>query len=385
MAVWLAEQGHDVHVITAPPYYPNWHVQPSYSKWFYKRNINSNLIVWRCPLFVPEKPSSLLRILHLASFAVSSLPILAIHLFWKPNIVFLVVPTLFCAPGAYLLAKFTGAKSILHIQDFEVDALLGLNLALSSSNNPILKRLAFFFEALMLKSFDLVSTISSGMMDRAKAKGVMPCNLKFLPNWSEIIHFQNAKSSPKLMLRLGVPSNKKIILYSGNMGEKQGLEHLILAAQKLQAKNDLVFLLVGDGVSKNRLIKMATDLNLTNVIFAPLQSYEDLPALLSSCDAHLVIQKRGVADAVLPSKLTNIFAVGGNALITADADTTLGMLAIDHPGIALIVDPESIDALVSGIKIVLSMQKPNGIAQKYAQEFLEKEQVLSKFFNNIKT
>lgn len=53
--------------------------------------------------------------------------------------------------------------------------------------------------------------------------------------------------------------------------------------------------------------------------FFPLQSYDALPALLKMGDCHLVVQKRGAADAVLPSKLTNILAVGGNAVITAEA------------------------------------------------------------------
>ncbi|NMG17759.1 hypothetical protein [Aromatoleum bremense] len=59
--------------------------------------------------------------------------------------------------------------------------------------------------------------------------------------------------------------------------------------------------------------------------------------LLASADCHhLVIQKRGAADAVLPSKLTNILAAGGNAVITTDADTTLGVLCTEHPGIAVL-------------------------------------------------
>ncbi|QTQ33548.1 WecB/TagA/CpsF family glycosyltransferase [Aromatoleum bremense] len=69
---------------------------------------------------------------------------------------------------------------------------------------------------------------------------------------------------------------------------------------------------------------------------APLQPYEGLPVLLASAACHLVIQKRGAADAVLPSKLTNILAAGGNAVITADADTTLGVLCTEHPGIAVL-------------------------------------------------
>lgn len=37
MVEWLAAQGHEVRVITAPPYYPQWQVGENYSAWRYKR------------------------------------------------------------------------------------------------------------------------------------------------------------------------------------------------------------------------------------------------------------------------------------------------------------------------------------------------------------
>lgn len=385
MGDWLAAKGHKVRVITSPPYYPNWQVWPNFSKWFYCNNISINLLVWRCPLYVPTRPVAILRILHLLSFAFTSMPILMMQIFWVPKIIFLISPTLICAPQTLLLAKITGAKSVLHIQDFEVDAFLGLDLAESGSRSVILRRILFSFESLILKSFSLVSTISSGMMSRAIDKGVIPENLRFLPNWSEIDRFQNVKPSEELMQRLGVVGHKRIILYSGSMGEKQGLENVLLAAQNLQTTSDLVFLLVGEGSYKNRLINMALDMKLNNVIFSPLQSYENLPYLLASADVHLVIQRRDVADAVLPSKLSNILAIGGNVVITCDISTTLGKLALDHPGIAIVVEPESVNALIGGIEQGLSMTRPNSIAQTYAQKFLDKEEVLSRFFTEFDT
>jgi colanic acid biosynthesis glycosyl transferase WcaI len=83
--------------------------------------------------------------------------------------------------------------------------------------------------------------------------------------------------------------------------------------------------------------------------------------------------------------LTNILAVGGNAVITADENTTLGQLSIDYPGIAISVEPESVSALVKGIQQALDLEMPNQIAQKYAQQFLDKENILSKFMQNFKS
>ena len=134
-----------------------------------------------------------------------------------------------------------------------------------------------------------------------------------------------------LRAQLGLPEDQKIILYSGNIGEKQGLESVIEAAQQLN-EHPWMFVIVGQGGGKARLEKMVSERGLSNVKFFPLQSYEALPALLKIGRLHLVVQKRGAADAVLPSKLTNILAVGGNAVITAEAETELGQLCDSYPG-----------------------------------------------------
>lgn len=375
MARWLAEQGHEVRVVTAPPYYPDWKVWKGFSTWLYGTEVDAGVTVYRCPLYVPAKPSALKRMLHLSSFSLSSIFALLPQLFWKPDIVMLVVPTLFCTPQALLLGKLTGAQSVLHIQDFEVDALFGLGIA----QGGLLKRMAFAAERAILRGFDRVSTISSGMLLRAVHRGADADNLLFLPNWAEIERFQRVPRSAVLLERLGIDPAKRVVLYSGNIGEKQGLEIVLEAAQRLAAHSDLAFLVVGEGAGKARLVEQAQRLGLTNLVFAPLQPYEDLPSLLASADCHLVIQKRGAADAVLPSKLTNILAVGGNAVITADPYTTLGLLCDEYPGIAARIEPESVDALVQGIEACLAMPTPNRVASFYAEENLDKDRILARF------
>lgn len=375
MARWLAEQGHEVRVVTAPPYYPDWKVWDGFSAWLFGTRVEAGVTVHRCPLYVPAKPSALKRMLHLGSFSLSSTFALLPQLFWKPDVVMLVVPTLFCSPQALLLSKLTGAQSVLHIQDYEVDALFGLGIA----KGGLLKRLGFAAERAILRGFDRVSTISSGMLLRAVHKGANADNLLFLPNWAEIERFQCVPRSAVLLERLGIDPAKRVALYSGNIGEKQGLETVLEAAQRLAAHSDLTFLVVGEGAGKARLVEQAQRLGLTNLVFAPLQSYEDLPSLLASADCHLVIQKRGAADAVLPSKLTNILAVGGNAVITADPYTTLGLLCDEYPGIAARVEPESVDALVQGIEACLAMPSPNRVASFYAEENLDKDRILARF------
>lgn len=378
MSGWLSAEGHDVRVVTAPPYYPEWRVAEGYNN-AYSRSHEGDVQVIRCPLFVPSKPSALTRILHLFSFSVSSaFPVLG-SFFWKPDVVIQVVPTLFCSFQTLLLSRFTGAKAIIHIQDYEVDAMFELSMA----SGGFVKRIAYWAERKILDRFDIVSTISEGMMKRAAEKGVNASKLVFFPNWSELGRFQNVQPGLALLEDLGVDTHKKIVLYSGNMGKKQGLETVVHAAKGMESNTEIHFLMVGEGSAKAGLEHLASTLSLTNISFFPLQPYAKLPELLASAACHLVIQKSGAADAVLPSKLTNILAVGGNSVITATKDTTLGSLCFEYDGIATLVDPESVSALQDGILATLAMRKPNPIAKQYAQDYLDKDVILNRFITEI--
>ena len=383
MVEWMASQGHEVRVITAPPYYPEWQVGKHYSSWRYRREEGA-ATVWRCPLYVPKQPSTLKRLIHLGSFALSSFFPLMAQRRWKPDRIIGVVPTLFCTPGMRLLGKLSGARTLLHIQDYEVDAMLGLGMA-GKGKGGIVARLASAFERSGLHNVDYVSTISRSMMNKAQEKGVAAEKVIFFPNWSEVARFRDVAPADVAALRaqLGLAEAHKIILYSGNIGEKQGLENVIDAAAALSDK-PWQFVIVGQGGGKARLEKMARERGLQNIQFFPLQSYDALPALLKMADCHLVVQKRGAADAVLPSKLTNILAVGGNAVITAEAHTELGQLCTSLPGIAVCVEPESVPALVAGIEQALTMPKENTVARDYAERTIEKENVLSQFIADIR-
>ncbi|PDN41686.1 colanic acid biosynthesis fucosyltransferase WcaI [Salmonella enterica] len=383
MVAWMAREGHEVRVITAPPYYPQWKVGERYSAWRYRRE-EGEATVWRCPLYVPKQPSTLKRLLHLGSFALSSFFPLMAQRRWKPDRIIGVVPTLFCTPGMRLLATLSGARTVLHIQDYEVDAMLGLGMAGKGKRGSV-ARLSTAFERSALRNVDNVSTISRSMMNKAREKGVAAEKILFFPNWSEVARFQDVNDADVTALRqqLGLPEGKKIVLYSGNIGEKQGLEKVIDAAERLRDR-PLIFAIVGQGGGKARLENMARERGLPNIKFLPLQPYDALPALLKMGDCHLVVQKRGAADAVLPSKLTNILAVGGNAVTTAEPHTELGQLCARYPGIAVCVEPESTDALVNGISQALAMPKNNTTAREYAERTLNKENVLRQFIADIR-
>lgn len=376
LADTLTILGNQVSVLTAPPYYPNWKVSSPYQSYKYKSENIGNVRVIRCPIYVPSEPNTIKRLIHLFSFSVSS----AIRLLLirkKFDIVIVLQPTLFCSPIALLYSFISRAKVICHIQDFEIDAMFGL----SEKSNGTFEKLVLNIESWLLKKFTRVTTISRSMMIRAKDKGVEEQNLYLLPNWADIDFVTPNTEFSDFKKKLGYSSDDYIILYSGNIGEKQGLENILYAAKNLRAEHKCKFLIVGEGSSKKRLQILSKKLMTENVDFLPLQEYADLPSLLAMADLHLVIQKKGVADAVLPSKLTNILSAGGNAIVTAEKDTELCRIEEMAPKIFKVVEPECIDSLTYAIKEFIDSpsKDKNKIARVYAEKHLSKNNIIRNF------
>jgi len=373
----LVEAGFGVTAIVAQPYYPEWRIPQEYKRLSIVKSQEEGVEVLRCPLYVPRKVDTLRRLIHLTSFAFSSLVGLGRKIFSRPDLVFLVQPTLFCAPGALLFAKLTGAKAIMHIQDYEIDAMFGLNLFESKG----CMKWALKVERFLLRRFDAVSTISYTMMQKAQQKGVDQSKIIFFPNWSDTDFVHPGVSGDDLRAQWGYGLHDKILLYSGNVGKKQGLELILDAAACLQSQPDVKFLIVGEGAHLEALKDYACQLQLTNLDFKPLQAWSLVPQLLAMADIHLVVQSKGAADSVLPSKLTNILAAGGHAIITAEVETELGALSKDFLGIFKRVAPEDVDAFVAGIQEMLStdLSHHNQIARDYAERYLTKKSVIARF------
>lgn len=383
MCADLVKRGHEISVITAPPYYPEWKVHDGFDDKGFNAEQVEGVYVQRCPIYVPSEPTTLKRILHLTSFAVSSAVGLFKSKISKPDVVVLVQPTLFCAPFTLLYAKCVGAKTLMHIQDYEVDALFGLGMM----KGGLLQKLVRGCESWLMKHFDAVSTISYSMIENAKAKGVDENNIIYFPNWSDTSFVTPNTDGSALKREWGLSKDDKVVLYAGNIGKKQGLEVIVEAAKKFKDDESVKFVLVGSGSYVKELKAISKSAGVENVYFKPLQPWERVPQMLALADVHLVVQKRGAADAVLPSKLTNILSAGGHALVTAEAHTELGKIELKHPGIYHRVEPENTEAFIYGLSelLVRDTQSYNRVARAYAEANLDKKAILNRFSSDLES
>lgn len=376
MAAWLAERGHEVRVVTAPPYYPEWKVKQGYSSWRWRTEKGATLSIWRCPLWVPRSAGGLKRIVHLLSFAASSLPVMLRQAFWRPDVVWTVEPTLAGGPIAALVTGLCGARSWLHIQDFEVDAAFSMGLL----KGGIKQRLALGSERWLMRRFDRVSTISGRMMDLARSKGLRDDQLVLLPNWVDMSLIKPQTSSG-YRAELGIAPVTTVALYSGNMGNKQGLEVLASVARLLKEESSITFVFSGDGTGKQDLVDRCQ--GLPNVHFLPLQPLRRLSDLLALADVHLLPQRADAADLVMPSKLTGMLASGRPVIATAAPGTELAAVVQDKAGCGLVVPPEIPAAMAQALLDLASdpeRRKRMGLSGRaYAQTDVDRDAVLQRF------
>ena len=373
MLDWLVEQNYEARVVCAPPYYPQWQIGEGYSSWKYKIENSLNKKVYRCPLWVPAKPSGLKRLTHLASFALSSFPIVLKQIFWKPDVVICIEPPLFNSFSAIITSKLSGAKSILHIQDFEVDAAFELGIVKAGW----LKSFIYAVERFLMNRFDRVSTISEAMLDKLNKKGVDSIKQLFFPNWVDTAFIYPLENPSIYRAELNISLSKAVALYSGNMGEKQGLEIVIQAAKELENEN-VQFIMCGSGSALERLKVLAKDLK--NIIWLPLQPLERVNDFLNVADIHLLPQQAGAADLVMPSKLTGMLASGRPIIATADVYTQVEKVV---QGCGVVVAPGDNTAFSQSIKTLsedVELRERLGVkARKYADNNLQYEVIMKKF------
>ena len=378
MADWLVGQGHQVRVVAAPPYYPAWQLDKTYAWPPYKVEKWHGVDVWRAPLWVPNAPGGFDRVVHLLTFAASSLPLMLWQVLWRPKLVMVIAPSLFCAPTGYLVARLVGAKSWLHIQDFEVDVAFKMGLL----KNPFLQFIALALERWLLRCFDNVSSISSPMLERLRQKGLPEKKIRFLPNWVDISHICPLDTPSEYREKLGIKINTKVVLFSGTMGGKQGLMIIPEVARKLAHRHDVIFVMCGDGVIKPQL--EAASLGLTNIKFLSLQPFEKLGQLLNIADIHLLPQSPEAADLVLPSKLSGMLASGRAVIATCQSDTEIGRV-VSKCG--LVVLPDDVEALAKAIEQLVDDEKVRlqfgKQARLYAEENLSLDSVLGRLLNEV--
>jgi putative colanic acid biosynthesis glycosyltransferase WcaI len=384
MISYVASLGYECTVVTTFPYYPQWKVQEPYTRsarWFTKEIIvppgkgAKSIEVFRCPHYIPAKPSGLKRVFSDFSFCFTAfIKIFQLLFRTKFDFILVVAPPFQLGLLGLFYRAIKGGRLLYHIQDLQVDAARDFKLIKSKLAIKVL----FKIEKFILKRADVVSSISMGMIKKIVDKHQR--EVIFFPNWVDTNLFYPIESRKRLKKDFNFDESDTVILYSGAIGEKQGLETILDSAEQLKEHTHLKFVICGSGPYKEKLKAQKEERGLHNVFFLPLQPFDKLNSFLNMADIHLVIQKANAADLVMPSKLTAILSVGGIAIITANEGSSLfDVIAANDMGI--LVEPENPGAFIDALDRTLKSDNEiiNQNARSYAERYLSIDEIFRSF------
>ena len=308
---YLRAAGHEVEMVTTFPYYPSWQKRPEDRGVIWRREMHQGVPVHRCWHYVPARVRWWQRIIHEATFVMTSLPRVLTRP--RPDLLIAVSPPLLLGPAAWLVSLLRNTRYIFHAQDLQPDAALGVGLL----RDDIFTRALYAVEAFAYRQAWRVSGISRGMLAAFSTKGVPAEKQIYFPNG---IRLEPPPPRGAFRARHGFAAGDFLAVYSGNIGVKQGLPVLVRAARLLRDPR-IHIVICGDGAQRHLIESEAAGLD--NVRLLPLLADAEYREMLADGDVAIIPQLAGSGRAFFPSKLLNPLAFGRPILSVADADSEL--------------------------------------------------------------
>jgi colanic acid biosynthesis glycosyl transferase WcaI len=375
---FLAEQGHDVEMITTFPYYPAWRKRREDRGRLYRTDVVNGVRVRRCWHFVPAQVSRLKRILHEGTFVATSM--LRASFLRRPDVFVVVSPPLLLGVAAWLVGKVKGAPFIFHVQDLQPDAAVGLGMLRPSA----FTRALYGIEAFAYRQAARVSGITRGMLRTFQEKGVAAEKQVYFPNTIDLKSDGPEPDRGAFRKRHGFPEDEFLAVYSGNLGVKQGLEILLETAALLRDRG-IRFIICGDGAQRETLAARATEMRLPNFSLLPLQPDRDYVALLRDADVCFITQQAGAGNAFFPSKLLALLAKAKPVVTVASPESDLA-LALAEGNFGVNVPPGRPDELAAVLDALAKdparLAGYGAAGRRYVEQF-EKTEVFESFLGEL--
>ena len=335
---YMQREGAEVLVLAGVPHYPHWSVSPPYKRRLRADELGRDGVhVRRLRHTVPARQSAIKRATYEATFG---LHVLSQRLPWKPDVVLSVVPSLFGAMAAARIANRHGARLAVWVQD-----LMGHAAAQSGiAGGGRVAKVTGQMESRLLRRADAVIVLSSSFGRYAEESGVPGDRIVVRPNWTHVEPPRGDRAALRDRLGWG---DDTVVLHSGNMGLKQGLETVVEAARlAARAAPRVRFVLMGDGSQRGELQRLSVD--VPTLQFLPVASDEAFPDFLAAADVLLVNERASAVNMSVPSKLTSYFCAGVPVLAAVALDgSTACEIARSQAGV--VVAPEDAVALIDAV------------------------------------
>lgn len=349
IAEGLVELGHDVHVLTGFPNYPEGRIAAPYRQSAYAiEHLNSGVTVHRTPLFPSHDSSAGRRSLNYLSWAATSSVAAALKV-PSPD-VFLVYSSPVTASIPAVVASPLGrVPTALLLQDLWPDSITGSGMARGPAGMAMTSGMSWASRAIYRRA-DAIGVISPGMANVLEARGIPARKIRHTPNWVETRHlFRHDQPNEAERIHHGFHPGPRHFVYAGNIGPLQRLEPVIQAFAGVEGAHLTV---LGDGIERQRLARLVDQLKATNIRLPGACPPEDVGTYLACADALVLsLDDTPLLRVTMPSKVQTYLASGQPILAHAAGDPAE---MVERAGAGLTAPPGAVHELRERIAAFVS-------------------------------
>ena len=341
-----ARMGHEVTVLTGFPNHPTGVVPEDWRsrlhRLHYAETVDGVRVVrtWLWPL--PNRKAHE-RIRNYASFCASAaVSGLALP---RPDVIIATSPQLLCALSGWWLAFWKRVPFIFEVRDLWPESLAAVG---AGGEGTLLHRTLGAIAGFLYRRADRIVVVSPAFKDHLiRYWNVPAAKISIVENGVETDLFRPDPAALEVRKQLKL-EDRFLICYIGTMGNAHGLETLVAAAEELQtALPNPMFLLIGEGAEKERIVELAAARGLSNIQFLGQQPRERIPAYVSSADLCLVmLKKTELFKTVIPTKLLEYMACERPVIVAVDGQARQ---IVEEASAGVFVEPEDSKALVKAI------------------------------------
>lgn len=346
LAQYWVQDGHEVTVLTGFPNHPNGIVLPNYRGMLRRpvmREEISGVKVVRTWLFPFPNRKAHERMLNYSSFCVSAattgmfLP--------RPDVLIATSPQLLVGLSGWWLARLKGAPFVFEVRDLWPESLVAVGM---SNANSMLSRSLGSIAGFLYRRADHVVVVTPAFEDYLVRSWHVPAEkISVVENGVNTDLF-----SPRLdnVLRSELAIDEKFVVsYIGTMGMAHGLDTLVEVATELrQTAPEVLFLMVGEGADKARIIQFAGSRRLSNMRFINQQPREKVPEFISASDVCLVpLKKTELFKTVVPTKMLEFMSCARPVILGVDGQARR---ILDLAAAGIFVEPQNATPLAQAIR-----------------------------------
>ena len=341
---WV-QDGHEVTIITGVPNHPRGVIFEGYqNRWIQEENLDGIRVI-RTWMFLTPNSGFAKRVVNYLSFMFTA--ILASFRAERPDVVVATSPQFFVGVAGAVVAKLKRSPFVLEIRDLWPKSIVELG---QLGPGPILSALEFL-EKWLYRSAAGVVVNTRTFRTHIRDRGVDDDRIELIYNGIDPAVFRPRPPNTALLAEHDL-DGRFTVAYVGTLGMAHGLELLIEVAERMQDREALRFVLIGDGADRVKLENEIARRGLDNVVMLGLQPREAMPDWIASIDLLLVmLRDLPVFETVIPSKIFEFLAQERPVVLAARGEIRRMMNEAEG---ALVIDPEDADQMVAAIDRVMA-------------------------------